>query len=155
MRESPGSRMAGPAWAYKAEHVVDLDTGALVDVAVHAADTSDVSTVVEAVERARESIKEHHDDDGLPGPAATSNSALPPSPVIEIVADKESRTPFAPELQAGPTFDRIAYDNGLIARCMGDTLGFSPPLIVEEQDVDDIADRCEASLKMLESHLRP
>ena len=46
---------------------------------------------------------------------------------IEIVADKDTRTPFDPALQAGLTFDRIAYENGLIARCMGDTLGFSPP----------------------------
>ena len=73
---------------------------------------------------------------------------------IEIVADRETRRPFAPALQAGPTFDRIAYENGLVARCMGDVLGFSPPLIVNEQDVDEIADRCAASLEALEAHLR-
>lgn len=75
--------------AYKAEHVVDLDSGALVDVAVHEANASDVSTVVEAVERARESIKDHNDDNDPPGTATTSGSALlPASRVIEIVADK-------------------------------------------------------------------
>lgn len=73
---------------------------------------------------------------------------------IEIVADKQTRRQFAPELQAGPTFDRIACDNGLVARCMGDVLGLSPPLIVSEADVDEIADRCETSLKTLEHHLR-
>ena len=73
---------------------------------------------------------------------------------IEIVADKASRTPFAPAAQAGPTFDRIAYENGLIGRCMGDVLGFSPPLIVTEKDVDEIAERCEKSLKQLQSQLR-
>ena len=72
---------------------------------------------------------------------------------IEIVADHESRTPFDPALQAGLTFDQIAYDNGLIGRCMGDTLGFSPPLIVTEKDVDEIAERCETSLKQLAAHL--
>ncbi len=72
---------------------------------------------------------------------------------IEIVADKKTRRPFAPARQAGPTFDHIAYDNGLIGRCMGDTLGFSPPLIVTEQDVDEIADRCAISLKALEQQL--
>lgn len=72
---------------------------------------------------------------------------------IELVADKETRLPFAPERQAGPSFDRIALANGLIARCMGDTLGFSPPLIVDDRDVDDIADRCEASLRELETEL--
>jgi 4-aminobutyrate---pyruvate transaminase len=73
---------------------------------------------------------------------------------IEIVADRESRTPFDPALQAGLTFDQIAYENGLIGRCMGDTLGFSPPLIVTEKDVDEIAERCEKSLKELQARLR-
>ena len=72
---------------------------------------------------------------------------------IEIVADKETRAPFDPHLQAGMQFDRIAYDNGLIARCMGDVLGFSPPLIVTEDDVDEIADKVARSLKALEAHL--
>lgn len=72
---------------------------------------------------------------------------------IEIVADRATRTPFDPELQAGPTFDRIAYENGLIGRCMGDTLGFSPPLIVTESDIDQIAELCEASLKQLQAAL--
>src|SRR5690606_30192203 len=73
---------------------------------------------------------------------------------IEIVADRETRAPFDPALQAGLTFDRFAYENGLIGRCMGDTLGFSPPLIVTEKDVDDIAELCEKSLKQLQDYLR-
>ncbi|HVZ00930.1 MAG TPA: aminotransferase [Dongiaceae bacterium] len=72
---------------------------------------------------------------------------------IEIVADKKTGRPFDPALQAGMTFDHIAYDNGLIARCMGDTLGFSPPLIVTESEVDEIASLCEKSLTMLEQRL--
>ncbi len=72
---------------------------------------------------------------------------------IEVVADKETRIPFSPERQAGPTFDRLAYENGLIARCMGDVLGFAPPLIVDEDDVDEIAARCRKSLKELEARL--
>ncbi|MEW9310529.1 aminotransferase [Labrys neptuniae] len=72
---------------------------------------------------------------------------------IEIVADKQTRTPFAPDCQAGLLFDRFAYDNGLVARCMGDVLGFSPPLIIDEKDVDDIAERCAVSIRQLEAHL--
>ena len=72
---------------------------------------------------------------------------------IEIVADKKTGKPFPPARQAGMAFDRLAYDNGLISRCMGDTLGFSPPLIVTEADVDEIARLCGASLKQLEDHL--
>ncbi|SNB77808.1 4-aminobutyrate---pyruvate transaminase [Arboricoccus pini] len=72
---------------------------------------------------------------------------------IELVADRETRQPFAPELLAGQNFDRIAYDNGLIGRCMGDTLGFSPPLIIEADEIDQVADLCEKSLKQLQVHL--
>lgn len=69
---------------------------------------------------------------------------------VEIVADKTSRRPFAPALKVGAMFDRIAYENGLVTRCMGDVLGFSPPLIITEADVDDIAARFERSLRQLE-----
>ncbi|PZM12986.1 aminotransferase [Rhizobium tubonense] len=72
---------------------------------------------------------------------------------IELVADKATRQPFAPARLVGATFDRIAYSNGLVARCMGDTLGFSPPLIIDEADVDEIANRCEVSLRALEKDL--
>lgn len=72
---------------------------------------------------------------------------------VEIVQDKATRAPFAPSRQAGPSFDRIAYRNGLIVRCMGDTLGMSPPLIVNESDVDEIADKFATSLRSLETLL--
>ena len=72
---------------------------------------------------------------------------------VELVADKKTRRPFPPARQVGLTFDRIAYDNGLIVRCMGDTLGFSPPLILTEKDVDEIAGRCATTLKALERDL--
>ncbi len=50
-------------------------------------------------------------------------------------------------------FDRLAYENGLIARCMGDVLGFSRRSS-SRGDVDEIAERCATSLKQLERDLR-
>ncbi|MEI9424771.1 aminotransferase [Mesorhizobium sp. Cs1299R1N1] len=72
---------------------------------------------------------------------------------IEIVADKATRQPFAPAFKAGLSFDRLAYENGLVVRCMGDVLGFSPPLIVDENDIDEIAERTWKSLKQLQGQL--
>jgi len=69
---------------------------------------------------------------------------------VEIVQDKATRTPFAPRLEVGLAFDEIAYKNGLIVRCMGDTLGMSPPLIVDEADIDEIAEKFRRSLTELE-----
>ncbi|MCW2308937.1 aminotransferase [Rhodobium gokarnense] len=72
---------------------------------------------------------------------------------IELVEDKDTRAPFAPDLKVGLSFDHIAYENGLICRCMDDTLGYAPPLIVGEADVDEIAEKTEKSLRALEKQL--
>lgn len=72
---------------------------------------------------------------------------------IELVADRETRAPFDPALRVGITFDRLAYDNGLIGRCMGDTLGYAPPLIVGDAEVDEIADKTRKTLRQLMTHL--
>lgn len=72
---------------------------------------------------------------------------------IELVADRATHAPFDPALKAGITFDRLAYDNGLIGRCMGDTLGYAPPLIVGDAEVDEIAEKTRKSLKQLTTHL--
>jgi 4-aminobutyrate---pyruvate transaminase len=69
---------------------------------------------------------------------------------VEIVQDKATRAPFPPAMKVGPAFDRIAFKNGLIVRCMGDTLGMSPPLIIQEAEVDEIAEKFSASLRELE-----
>jgi 4-aminobutyrate---pyruvate transaminase len=69
---------------------------------------------------------------------------------VEIVQDKATRAPFSPSMKVGPAFDRIAFKNGLIVRCMGDTLGMSPPLIIQEAEVDEIAEKFSASLRELE-----
>ena len=44
--------------AYKPEHVVDLETGALVGVVVHSADRSDMATIEETLKVAQENLQE-------------------------------------------------------------------------------------------------
>ena len=44
--------------AYKSEHVVDLDTGAIVGVTVHQADRSDMATIEETLKVAQENLRE-------------------------------------------------------------------------------------------------
>ena len=110
--------------------------------------------VVEHVRRMGSHLRSRFEEIGAASPIVGEVRGAGLMLGIEIVADKETRRPFAPGLQAGLTFDRIAYENGLVARCMGDVLGFSPPLIVSDQDVDEIADRCATSLQGLEAYLR-
>lgn len=78
--------------AYKSEHVVDLETGALVGVSVHPADQSDTETIEETLEAAEENLhrvrdvdssereNDDADDNGSPGGAMDGERS--------VVADK-------------------------------------------------------------------
>jgi len=84
--------------AYKPEHVVDLDTGAILAAEVHPANVGDTQTIGETLEAARTNvsaaveiseISDRDDDDGPP-PSGPSAGGTPPSGsrVVEVVADK-------------------------------------------------------------------
>ena len=57
---------------------------------------------------------------------------------IELVKDKEKKTPFEPEDQIGLKIARACQDRGLIARPLGNILILSPTLIMNEQQIDKI-----------------
>lgn len=54
---------------------------------------------------------------------------------VEIVADKDSKTPDA--ALAGK-IAKMAQDRGLRTRTLGSTLAFSPPLVISEEEIDEI-----------------
>jgi 4-aminobutyrate--pyruvate transaminase len=60
---------------------------------------------------------------------------------VEIVADKAAKTPFDPKLAIGSHVARFAQEHGLIVRAMGDSIGFSPPLIITSAELDDLVAR--------------
>ncbi|MBW7849412.1 MAG: aspartate aminotransferase family protein [Rhodospirillales bacterium] len=60
---------------------------------------------------------------------------------VELVRDKASRESFDPKAAVGPSLVARAQENGLILRAMGDSIAFSPPLVLDERDIDEIADR--------------
>lgn len=57
---------------------------------------------------------------------------------VELMADPEKAVAFAPSAKVGPTVQGLAEENGLIIRAMGDTVGFCPPLVIEEDDIDQL-----------------
>ena len=80
---------------YKAEHVVDLDTGAIVAAEVYSAEQADTATLRPSLEAARENLDaarveppsdESNDDDNDSAPPAVPTGE--PRPTIEVVADK-------------------------------------------------------------------
>lgn len=80
---------------YKAEHVVDLDTGAVVAAEVYRAEEADTATLRPSLEAARDNAdaaamgsnddEDSQDDDDAPPPAALTGAARS---TIEVVADK-------------------------------------------------------------------
>lgn len=60
---------------------------------------------------------------------------------VEIVADKATKAPFDPKLGIGSHVARFAQEHGLIVRAMGDSIGFSPPLIITSAELDDLTAR--------------
>ncbi|MBW1735766.1 MAG: aspartate aminotransferase family protein [Deltaproteobacteria bacterium] len=68
----------------------------------------------------------------------------------ELVADKETRRPFEPARAVGAFCAERALSHGLITRNLGDTLAFCPPLIITEEEIDDLFDRFERALEETE-----
>ncbi|MET4236471.1 L-2,4-diaminobutyrate transaminase [Bradyrhizobium sp. LA6.10] len=74
---------------------------------------------------------------------------------IEFVADRQTKRRFDPELKVGARISKAARDLGLIARAMphGDILGFAPPLVVSEAEIDEIVDLAYRATKQVMDEL--
>jgi 4-aminobutyrate--pyruvate transaminase len=72
---------------------------------------------------------------------------------IEIVADKATAEPFAPSV-AG-YLQQACQDSGLIGRAVGGTsLAFCPPLIITEEQVDELCGKLAAGLDQTLAHVK-
>jgi 4-aminobutyrate---pyruvate transaminase len=74
---------------------------------------------------------------------------------LEMVADKDARTPFDPALKVGPRIARAAREHGIITRAMGDTMGFSPPLVISEAEITEMFARFGRALAEVASAVLP
>jgi L-2,4-diaminobutyrate transaminase len=74
---------------------------------------------------------------------------------IEFVADRGKKTRFDPALKVGARISQAARDRGLIARAMphGDILGFAPPLVMSESEIDEMVDIALAAVKQVSDEL--
>ncbi|MDH5568125.1 MAG: aminotransferase class III-fold pyridoxal phosphate-dependent enzyme, partial [Myxococcales bacterium] len=66
---------------------------------------------------------------------------------LELVQNKETKESFPATARVGARIQATAYENGLMFRVMGrDVLGFAPPLICTEADIDVLVDRLRRSI---------
>ena len=73
---------------------------------------------------------------------------------IEFVADKQSKQPFEPSDGVGPYCAARCEEHGLILRAMGDTLAFCPPLIINEDQIDELFSKLDMALAETLQHVR-
>ena len=66
---------------------------------------------------------------------------------IELVRDKSTRAPFDAHDGVGAYLAERVQKNGLISRALGDTLAFSPPLVIDTDQIGRMMDIVERSLE--------
>jgi 4-aminobutyrate--pyruvate transaminase len=72
---------------------------------------------------------------------------------VEIVEDKQTKTPFDATRGVPALIDSLARAQGLILRPQGNTITFCPPFILSEAQVDEIADKFGAALHGAEQQI--
>jgi 4-aminobutyrate--pyruvate transaminase len=65
---------------------------------------------------------------------------------LELVQDKATKAPFPAAAAIGPKAAAAVQRHGVILRAMGDTLAFSPPLIITERQISAVLDAVEHAL---------
>jgi adenosylmethionine-8-amino-7-oxononanoate aminotransferase len=67
---------------------------------------------------------------------------------VELVADKAKRTPFDLGLRIPVRIMKMTQASGLICRGLpgGNTIAFSPPLVISREEVDIVVERFGGTL---------
>jgi len=72
---------------------------------------------------------------------------------VELMADPEARRPFPAQQKVGLRLQELCLDEGLVVRALGDTLAFSPPLCIHEDELDEAVQRFARGLDRLHAEL--
>jgi len=72
---------------------------------------------------------------------------------VELVADRASRAPFPKEVGAGLRLHELCLEEGLLVRALGDSLAFSPPLVISEDELAEAVRRFARGLARLGEEL--
>ena len=72
---------------------------------------------------------------------------------IEMVSNKETKALFNPVGSAGKIIAKKCQDNGLIIRAIGDVIALCPPLVISVDEINELFDILENSIKQSFKHL--
>lgn len=65
---------------------------------------------------------------------------------VELMQNKDTRTPFPAERKVGQLVQDKCRAHGLIVRAIGDRVAFTPPLIINEEEIASLLDRFNRGL---------
>ena len=74
---------------------------------------------------------------------------------VELTADKPGKSAFDPSLKVAPTLAKYCIEEGLISRALMqmDALSFSPPLVINESEVDEAVGSFQRALNRVTDEL--
>lgn len=72
---------------------------------------------------------------------------------LEMVKNKDTKEPFAPSEGVGIQIQDSAQEEGLIVRALGDTIAISPPLVITEDEINDLFDRLTRAVDLVATKL--
>ena len=74
---------------------------------------------------------------------------------VELVANKADKTPLDMDLKVAPTLSKYCIEEGLISRALMqmNALSFSPPLVINESEVDEVIARFQRALNRVTDEL--
>lgn len=65
---------------------------------------------------------------------------------LEVVKDKQTKTPFAPEVRISEQIANAALAQGLISRPLGQAIVLCPPFIITREELDELFERLARAL---------
>jgi adenosylmethionine-8-amino-7-oxononanoate aminotransferase len=68
---------------------------------------------------------------------------------IELVADRATKAPFAPEQKTGARVQAEMIKRGVVTRVRGDSVFFAPPLVIAEAQVDRLVSVVQDAVKVV------
>lgn len=65
---------------------------------------------------------------------------------VELVADHKTKQSFNPKLGVGPRLSKFLLERGAVMRAIGDTVAICPPMVIKEDELDELFNRLETAL---------
>ena len=72
---------------------------------------------------------------------------------VELVADRETKTPFDPKLKVGELVRRAMLERGVFTRIRSDVILLAPPLVIREDQIERIAQVVRASIQAVQERV--